>query len=50
VISLGTLPSIAISILPSAVSAWRQTHASPLLRVVEKNHLDLQPSAICTAR
>ena len=50
VISLGTPPGLAISILPSTVSVWRQTHALPLLRVVEKNHLDLQPSAICTAR
>jgi DNA-binding transcriptional LysR family regulator len=41
VISLGTLPSLAISILPSAVSVWRQAHALPLLRVVEKNQLDL---------
>ncbi len=41
VIAIGTLPSLTPSILPIAVGAWRKTHDTTLLRVVEKNQLEL---------
>src|SRR4030088_360 len=36
VMTVGTLPSLAASVVPLAVSGWRERHPRVLLRVVEK--------------
>ena len=41
VITFGTLPSLANSIIPKAVCRWRATHPTTTLRIVEKNQLEL---------
>ncbi|SRR6266550_2718095 len=41
VVTLGTLPSLASSIVPLAVSRWRERHPDLLLRVVEKIQVEL---------
>jgi len=40
-IAFGTLPSLATSIVPSAVCRWREKHDKTTLRVVERNQLEL---------
>lgn len=46
VITLGTLPSLTSSVVPSAICSWRETYTTNLLRVVEKNQLELLLSLI----
>lgn len=46
IITVGTLPSLMSSIVPKAVCAWRETHSSVTLRVVEKNQLELLLSLV----
>lgn len=41
VITFGTLPSLASSIIPTAVCRWREKYGAKILRVVEKNQLGL---------
>ena len=41
VMSVGTLPSLAASVVPLAVSRWRERHPRILLRVVEKLQVEL---------
>jgi len=41
VITFGTLPSLASSVVPLAVSRWRERHPRVLLRVVEKLQVEL---------
>jgi DNA-binding transcriptional LysR family regulator len=41
VVTIGTLPSLAASIVPLAVSRWRERHSRILLRVVEKVQVEL---------
>jgi DNA-binding transcriptional LysR family regulator len=41
VITFGTLPSLASSVVPLALCKWRQSHPKPLLRVVEKVQVEL---------
>ena len=41
VLTLGTLPSLASSVVPLAVSRWRAQHPNVLLRVVEKVQAEL---------
>jgi LysR family pca operon transcriptional activator len=36
VMTVGTLPSLAASVVPLAVSRWRERHPRIVLRVVEK--------------
>src|SRR2546422_6297879 len=39
VVTFGTLPSLASSVVPLAVSQWRERHTPVFLRVVEKNQV-----------
>ena len=41
VMTVGTLPSLAASVVPLAVSCWRERHPRVLLRVVEKVQVEL---------
>ena len=41
VMTVGTLPSLAASVVPLAVSRWRERHPRVLLRVVEKVQVEL---------
>jgi LysR family transcriptional regulator of gallate degradation len=41
VVTLGTLPSLASSVVPLAVNRWRERHPGVLLRVVEKVQIEL---------
>ena len=41
VVTFGTLPSLASSVVPLAVSRWRERHPGVLLRVVEKIQVEL---------
>src|SRR2546425_2245333 len=41
VVTFGTLPSLASSVVPLAVSRWRERHPRVLLRVVEKVQVEL---------
>jgi DNA-binding transcriptional LysR family regulator len=41
VMTVGTLPSLAASVVPLAVSRWRERHPRVLLRVVEKLQVEL---------
>ncbi|WP_022683535.1 LysR family transcriptional regulator [Sphingobium bisphenolivorans] len=41
VIAFGTLPSLVSNIVPTAVASWRKTNETAVLRVVEKNQLEL---------
>jgi DNA-binding transcriptional LysR family regulator len=41
VMTVGTLPSLATSVVPLAVSRWRERHPRILLRVVEKLQVEL---------
>jgi DNA-binding transcriptional LysR family regulator len=41
VVTFGTLPSLASSVVPLAVSRWRERHSRILLRVVEKVQVEL---------
>jgi len=41
VTTVGTLPSLAASVVPLAVSLWRERHPRVLLRVVEKVQVEL---------
>ena len=41
VVTLGTLPSLASSVVPLAVGRWREGHPGVLLRVVEKIQVEL---------
>lgn len=41
VLTVGTLPSLASSVIPLAVSRWKEQHPHVLLRVVEKVQVEL---------
>ena len=41
VVTLGTLPSLASSVVPLAVGRWKERHPRVLLRVVERVQVDL---------
>jgi DNA-binding transcriptional LysR family regulator len=45
-LAFGTLPSLATSIVPTAVCRWREMHAAKTLRIVEKIQLELLLSLI----
>ena len=46
-LTLGVLPSLASSVLPQAVAAWRGENPSTRLRIVEKVQVDLLIGLLC---
>jgi DNA-binding transcriptional LysR family regulator len=40
-LTIGTLPSIASSIIAEAVCKWREVHPNVILRIIEKVHVEL---------